>query len=314
MLGSASSSSRQSGLGSRQGAGQKSAGAGEDVRGPARGNASNVSGSKVSSAGTHRFDPKNRLGVAGANEMSPRLLSLDDAVEIVGASLLPDVDEGPKERFCVEKELDYPGMPRRSSGMQMSQCTFPTVVTRLDQSVSQASVMLCDRLRTLRIYMNNTGGLSDSQLSDLCDLADDMAAASYHLQKWAALLSPPGAAHMPCKPSPCEDQDEAFAIFHSSTPRILVGAGESHKGLSAAIKAHGSEAESHVNKLGVPTKDLRVMGPHLEHIIFRLSRLSSRLRADRQKLREFIPSYFAPKLGPKLAEHLLVYLRGADGF
>jgi len=248
--------------------------------------------------------------------MSPRLISLDDGVEVVGAALLPDVDERPPERFCIDGPcIEAAGMPsRRSSGVHMSQLSFPMLVTRLEQAVTQASVMLCERLKTLRAVWQNSGRLSESQLADFCDLADGIAAASYHLQKWAAILSGAGGHAMPPKPSRCEDADEAFAVMHSATPRILIGAGESQKGLAAAIKAHGSEAEGHVNKLGVPTKDLRMMGPHLELIIGRLGRLSSRIRAERQRLRDFIPSYFTPVLGPKLAEHLLVYLKGADGF
>lgn len=249
--------------------------------------------------------------------MSPRLMSIDDGIEVVGATLLPDVDERPPERFCIDGPcIDIPGMPsRRSTGVHMSLLSFPMLVTRLEQAVTQASVMLCERLNSLRAVWQSSGyRLTDSQLTDMCDLADGIAAASYHLQKWAAVLSGAGAHAMPLKPSRCQDADEAFAVMHSATPRILVGAGESQKGLAAVIKAHGADAEGHVNKLGVPTKDLRMMGPHLEIIVGRLGRLSSRIRAERQRLREFIPSYFAPVLGPKLAEHLLVYLKGADGF
>jgi hypothetical protein len=126
---------------------------------------------------------------------------------------------------------------------------------------------------------------SESDVGELCDIADALAAAAYHLQKWAAILAPSEGLHKPNKPLHSEDKEEAFAVLHLSTSRVIVAAAAAGKGFKMASEEHNDEAESFVNSLGVPSQDIRALAPHLEALIFRVSCLSARLRPT-QKLRD----------------------------
>lgn len=224
------------------------------------------------------------LGADG--EESPRLIPADDSV-MVGAPLLPEPeDNAPEERFCVDGPvIATPGMPaRRSAAAVVTVVPFSTLVTRMETSVGQAALLLNDRLRTLSLRATNTV-LSGENLHELCEVADGVTAAAYHVQKWAALLAPAEEnLRKPSKPGNCEEQAEAFAAMHCASPRILVAAAGANKGFLKAIKDHGEKAEASVNRTGIPTEDIRALGPHLEAVLHRLSRLSSKVRDPLKKL------------------------------
>lgn len=265
--------------------------------------------------------PRRNLISSGAGlDESPRLLPLDESGgEAFGAPLVAEPAESKPERFCVDGPYLGPvGIPARGRGgapAAASEMSFPAVVARMESCASQASVVLVGRLPGLRLRCLNAAPLLDAQSGDLCEVADGVVAAAYHLQKWAAVLAaaglvvdgPAAARGPPHKPSPCESPEEAFALMHMAASRIMVGIAGVRHGLDAAMKAKGDKAEAYVHGLGVPNRDLRALPPHLETCLARLGRLTSRLRKP-EALRDFVPKYFAPVLGRKLAERLLLYL------
>jgi len=219
------------------------------------------------------------LRVAVAEEKSPRLLPFDDGMA-VGAPLLPQPEEhGPEERFCMDGPvIQIPGMPARRPATQGDGVLpFPTLVTRMESSVSQASLLLNDRLRTLHGRVQKAT-LSDLQISELCEIADGVCAAAYHVRKWAAALAPSDEGmQKPAKPGNCEDKDEALAVMHLATSHIIVASACVCKCLRKAITDHCDKAEATVNRIGVPTHDVRALAPHLEAVLCRLSRLSAKV-------------------------------------
>lgn len=237
-----------------------------------------------------------RMLPSPAEEMSPRLMPLDDNA-VVGPPLLPEPEEhSPEERFCMDFPIGTPGMPcRRTTAVTETALPFPVLVTRMESSIGQASLLLNDRLRTLHLRLQKMT-FCDSQLDELCEIADGVVAAAYHLQKWACLLSPEEGLRKPTKPGHCEDKDEAFAAMHCAAPRIIVAAAGATKGLQKAIHANGEKAEAVVNGIGVPTEDIRALAPHLEALVFRLSRLNARIR-EPKKDPDVVEQYFAPVIG-----------------
>merc|ERR1712039_1134833 len=104
----------------------------------------------------------------------------------------------------------------------------------------------------------------------------------------------------------CENREEAFAAVHFALPKLMVNTTEAHRTLEAVVKTHGAGAEAHVKSLGVPIDDIRAVAPHLERLLLRLGRLSMAVKTDRP-LHMFVPEYFAPALGLKIARKLLPY-------
>lgn len=204
------------------------------------------------------------------------------SVEIVGAPLLPLPNEKPEERFCVAGPyIAIPGAQAlKTSGRSSSTIAFPDLVARLETGVGQASLLLSDRLHTLR---ERCGGmlLPNSQTAELCEIADGINAASYHVQKWAHFLAASEHMKRPIKPTPCENGAEAFAAMHFAVPRLVVAATEAHRGLSARLKACSEKAEEQVRALGIPLEDLQALAPHLEIFVARVARLSSIARPRR---------------------------------
>jgi len=168
--------------------------------------------------------------------------------------------------------------------------------------MGQASLLLSDRLRALKSKCQAGSKLSSAQEEELCGVADGVAAASYHVAKWAFLLRPKGdtQAMKPSKPPRNESTEEAFASVHFSLPRLMVSASEAQRGLTAAVKTR-------LRVQGIPAEDVRAIVPHLERLLLRLGRLSSSLRLP-ENPRQFIPRYFAPAIGWKPAKMLLQYL------
>mmetsp|Transcript_102058 Transcript_102058/g.288800 ORF Transcript_102058/g.288800 Transcript_102058/m.288800 type:complete len:355 (-) Transcript_102058:111-1175(-) len=291
---------------------------GGDIRGTATRRAVSTNGRNSFSTGTgsaeqlHRQDSRFRL--TDFEEFSPRLTSLEtSSTEPLGAPLLPPPqapNAEPDERFCTGgPNIDGPGAgSRKFSKTSAVELSFQEMVARLEAALSQASMLLNDRLRALKSKCH-LARLSDEQEAELCEIADGVAAAAYHAQKWAFLLQKPEKARQPAKPPRCESAEEAFAAMHFTMPKLMVNATEAQKELANVVKKHGNKAQEHVIGLGVCMDDVRAIEPHLEHLLLRLGRLAHSIRVIRQEsLREFVPIYFARAIGLKPARRLLVCL------
>lgn len=260
-----------------------------------------------------RPDYRAALGVM---EESPRLYSFDAGETVLTAPLLPPpqapLAEGEKEeRFCVGgPDISSCGQPRKSTSVNTAM-SFADVVARMEAAMGQASLLLNDRLRTLQSRCQGVT-LPPAQATEICEIADGVAAAAYHAQKWAfALRSQVPKLDIqdtkPTRPYPCESPEEAFAALHITLPRLMVNSTLAQNALGMIVKAHGEAAEAKVVACGVSLQDLRALAPHLERLVLRLGRLSTAVRAA-PTLREFVPEYFRPILGRKLAYSLLGYL------
>lgn len=211
------------------------------------------------------------------------------------------------DRFCVGGP-DIGGSARRSNGADARPLTFAELASRLEASMCQASLLLNDRLSSLQNRLRAGSCLTAPQEHELCAIADGIMAASYHVQKWAhALQGKDGQHRKPTRPGPSETAAEAVALVHLALPRLSFSVSEVDRGLGAAIKAHGDDAEAKVRRLGVPSEDIRAIAPHMELYVMRLGRLSSDVKPP-PLLRQFIPEYFKPVLGKRLAMRLLPYL------
>lgn len=200
--------------------------------------------------------------------------------------------------------MTCPATSMRRSAATDVLLAFPELITFVDRSVGQASVLLNDRLRLLEQRLKQAP-LPDASRRELCEIADGVCAAAYFAQKWAHLLRPE-EFRQPFKPSGCEDAEMAVALMHHATPRLMVGASEAKKAMSAVLAQHGDKAEARVNKLGVQTADLRALGPHIESLVGRIGRLSNKLRPENMKV--FVLGYFTPVLGHEPAKRLLLML------
>lgn len=252
---------------------------------------------------------------AGPEDPSPRLLRLAPHQRGAGSSLLPPPppkrgDDGgyPDDRFCTAgPTLEGPG-GRRSVGDQPEEMAFCDLAERLESAMGQASLILSDRLQTLQRRMKGAT-LTATQRKELCSIADGISAAVYHVGKWAHAMQAKGetAISRPNRPSPCGDEEEASASLRYLIAKLTVISADAARGLAKAVKTHGDDAEAQVSKMGVPVEDLRSLAPHLEALIMRLGRLSQNIRPG-PTMREFVPDYFAPKLGRKLAVRILPFL------
>eukprot|EP00747_Dinoflagellata_sp_TGD_P219145 gnl/TRDRNA2_/TRDRNA2_91308_c0_seq1.p1 gnl/TRDRNA2_/TRDRNA2_91308_c0~~gnl/TRDRNA2_/TRDRNA2_91308_c0_seq1.p1 ORF type:complete len:358 (-),score=32.53 gnl/TRDRNA2_/TRDRNA2_91308_c0_seq1:76-1149(-) len=252
----------------------------------------------------HTYAVSNGLGVVSPDsEESPRLWAGGHSKEH-GAPLLAEAakTDQPPERFCVTGAIsDCPGAGRRG-GLQ-TPTAYPDIVARFEAGIRQASIVLSDRFSELqrkwKLCMPVTGPCS----IELCEIADGLGAAAYHVQKWASLLS---HSKLPIRPICCTDPSEAFATFHCSLPRFMVTSVDVSRGLCTAVAEHGPQAELHVQGLGIPTADLQALLPHLEHIAGRIHRLLPKLRPT--AYRNFVLDYFGPSLSRDIAKRLLPFL------
>mmetsp|Transcript_37265 Transcript_37265/g.107638 ORF Transcript_37265/g.107638 Transcript_37265/m.107638 type:complete len:300 (+) Transcript_37265:100-999(+) len=252
---------------------------------------------------------------------SPRLIDFGEGEVLSAAPLLPPpaVTDADEERFCIGgPDISGCGEPKSSSTAMSAKLTFAQVVSRVEAAINQAALLLSDRLLVLQRRCKGIQ-LDQPQMRELFDIADGIAAAAYHSQKWAYLLQfhlPPGVEaqpRKPTKPTPCPAREEAFACFHITLPRLMVSSSLAQQALNAILKAQGDNAEAFVNNLKIPTSDLRALAPHLERLVMRAGRLSSAVRPA-LSLTRFIPEYFGPVIGKSLAVRLLPYIiDAADG-
>jgi hypothetical protein len=140
--------------------------------------------------------------------------------------------------------------------------------------MGQATVLLNNRLTSIQRKCRHAV-LSEAQRCEICDVADRIAGAAYHVKKWAFNLRIAGQHLKPNKPTACEDLEEALAVMRSASSWLLVCSSSVSKNLIDAVKAHGSEAETHLQKRGLQTDGLRALVPHLESCLLRLGRFMS---------------------------------------
>eukprot|EP00927_Polykrikos_kofoidii_P048558 TRINITY_DN42823_c0_g2_i1.p1 TRINITY_DN42823_c0_g2~~TRINITY_DN42823_c0_g2_i1.p1 ORF type:complete len:301 (+),score=49.06 TRINITY_DN42823_c0_g2_i1:204-1106(+) len=233
------------------------------------------------------------LASSGAQE-SPRLRPVNSGNEARGAPLLAEPAEKPEDRFCSHMpQNDVMGGRGQRSGLISTNLSFEDSVSRLDTTVSQASIMLNDRLKALQTRCRNAS-VPEQQVVEFCEIADGIAAASYHVQKWAYCYKTASQLVAPAKPTPCDDFDEACSSLRFATPRLMVGAGEVRAALTSAIKTHGASAQEHSAKVGVPLEDLRALPGHLEHWLARLGRFCNSVKP--RTWSDFVVEYFTPAI------------------
>jgi hypothetical protein len=214
---------------------------------------------------------RTRLDVPNDQTENP-LFKTAAFMTLRSAPLLPDLPEKtatPVERFCTHgpKASDDKG---RMSKMAASDMNFSDVLARLDTNVAQASMLLNDRMRTLESRCRSRQP-SDTQLAEICNVADAFATASYYITTWAHLLGVPCGLHKPVKSAPCVDLDDAFATMRSASSWLMVSTGVVQKTLIAFLRDRGTFVEKHLSALGVQAEDVRNLVPRLECFITRLS-------------------------------------------
>jgi hypothetical protein len=185
------------------------------------------------------------------------------------APLLPELPEkpaSPEERFCTQG----PNASDDKSKMLSKDMSFSDVLARLDTNVSQAALLLNDRLKTLETKCRSRQP-SETQLAEICNVADAFATASYYITHWAHLLGVPCRLHKPVKPAPCVDLDDAFATMRSASSWLMVSTGAVQQALIVFLRDRGTAAEKRLSALGVQTEDIRNLVPRLECLITRLS-------------------------------------------
>eukprot|EP00747_Dinoflagellata_sp_TGD_P168193 gnl/TRDRNA2_/TRDRNA2_194001_c0_seq1.p1 gnl/TRDRNA2_/TRDRNA2_194001_c0~~gnl/TRDRNA2_/TRDRNA2_194001_c0_seq1.p1 ORF type:complete len:403 (+),score=51.90 gnl/TRDRNA2_/TRDRNA2_194001_c0_seq1:94-1302(+) len=257
----------------------------------------------------HTYSEGNRLGSSigsGEEKNSPRLWYAGQFEEH-GAPLVaeaPRHDE-PEERFCVTGVISDCHGPSRRHGLPTptARAPYPDIVARLEAGIRQASLVLSDRFTMVQQKWQLCMLVTGPCFTELCEIADGLSTAAYHMQKWAALL---GDGKLPTKPMRCSDSSGAFATFHCALPRFMVNAKDVTRGLNAAITEYGPQAELHVEGLGIPTADIQALVPHLEHIVGRANRLLPKLRPT--AYRDFLLNYFGPTIGRGNAQRLLPFL------
>jgi len=242
---------------------------------------------------------------------SPRLLSLiTSGAEPRGASLLPPTVPSttePEDRFCSGPKITVLGAVARTANNGPENLTFVELVARLEASLNQASSLLSERLKSFETKCS-LAELTHDQEAEICQIADGFAAASYHVQKWAALLKSASSEQcsLPAKPFPTESVEDARATLHIAMPRLMVNGSEAQRLLHEAVREHSERAEAHVLQLGVHVEDLRAVGPHLERFLLRLARLNSGVRAFGR--RDFILDFFTPAIGISAAKTVAAFL------
>eukprot|EP00929_Paragymnodinium_shiwhaense_P055785 TRINITY_DN27924_c0_g1_i1.p1 TRINITY_DN27924_c0_g1~~TRINITY_DN27924_c0_g1_i1.p1 ORF type:complete len:354 (-),score=73.16 TRINITY_DN27924_c0_g1_i1:666-1727(-) len=253
-----------------------------------------------------------RLGGACVGEYTPRLLPLDPAEAGVsatkGAPLLPEASERPMERFSTGKALDDGSCRHKCGLVGQTELSFDELIGRMEATVSQAALLLNDRLRFVqRCYQLSGATLPALESSQLLEIADGIAAAAYFVQSWAHAYKVQSQPHKPARPVHCEDLDDALSSLRVAMPKLLVGASELQKAMAAAVAASSSAAEeARAAKLGVKLADLRALAPHLEHFIGRLGKLNSNLKPTR--LRDVVNEKLRPTLGARPTNLVIDFL------
>lgn len=171
------------------------------------------------------------------DDFSPRLLGVDTAsggCEPTGAPLLPPppVASGEtEERFCTAgPNLDGPATGGRIKGLPSTAgMTFPQLIQQLEAATGQASLLLNDRLRSTQQRCRQIT-LSRQQEDELCEIADGISAAAYHVQKWAYSLQSVIVLTTPIPTQPPSSRNRSKAAHYAvlSQPLTPVSDASSH--------------------------------------------------------------------------------------
>lgn len=215
---------------------------------------------------------------------SPRLSSSKCDGIRRGAPLVPPMPELPEERFCTgETRVEFPA-PKQKGPEGDAVESIADIVTQLEIAMNQATLLLSQRLLSLQ-ERQKVVVLAEAQVQELCRIADMILAASYHVGKWAAALAK-DPADRPVRPIPCSDSEEAFSSMRIAMPRLAVNAAGARAGLDAALRERGEGAEAWLRQKGVPSEDLRALGPHLQGALQRLNVLLNGLKRRSRPARE----------------------------
>lgn len=212
--------------------------------------------------------------------------------------------DNPESRFCTHApRLEFGGAVE-NRGRRQLKCSLRVFASRLHTSVSQACVLLLERLSTLKACLVNLDHAASGQL---LELASGVQAASYHMQKWSVALALEGA--LPSLPSRPDNAEEAMAILHLAVPRVMIASSvmqthlrklvpridlpcelgclqefdsDAHMCAIAeaeiAAEAHG-EAELRGRNMSI--EDFHRILPHMENLVYLASSLINSLHARR---------------------------------
>jgi hypothetical protein len=163
-----------------------------------------------------------------------------------------------EDRFCTHmphSNLPCEPLKRQSEAAGHVAVGFKDSVSRLEATVGQASIRINDKLRTLQTRCaNGAAELPRAQLRELCGIADGIATAAYHVQKWAHAYKAPSQPSKPTKPPRSADFQQALSCIRFAIPRLICGANEVFKAVSAdffsarkaaAEQRRQAEAEAH---------------------------------------------------------------------
>jgi len=201
---------------------------------------------------------------------SPTLLVVSSSA--FGASLSSSVNNNVSDgdsRFCTEPpRLEFGSWSSKGSKEAAKNIPFHIFMPRWQMAIVQACMVLTERVETLT-RRQKEGIYNGGQGELLMDLALHLAAARYHVLKWAALLNVEGAT-APRKPGRPTDSAEAIATLRSALPSLMVWASAVQKKLSALHNQCQDETGtvSEVRGLRVTVDELYSVVPHLEQMLY----------------------------------------------
>lgn len=224
--------------------------------------------------------------------------------------MMADPAKKPEPRFCIGGPvMDIPGAgARQDTGLNGHTVPLAKLVSRLDATMGQTALLLSERMRVVEHKLATCSSApSDAQCTELCVIADGVAAAAYHVRKWA-VLQEPHRSKRPPKPSPCENVEEAFATMKSVVPRLMVSATDAQRVLLAIVGPEEDTASKRLEDLGVAVEDIRALSPHLEILVARLTRFGSKI-GKAPGVHVFTVTHFSPTMGEKAALNIASFLQ-----
>lgn len=190
-----------------------------------------VRGSSPSGPSTAAKQHLTLLGDHVDDTPSPRLPPAPPGA-LVAFLRSSSADDGTASRFCTEgPRLEFGG-PVVESGSHVAKCPLRVFANRLQSAISQDATLLLERFQTLRSRARNLES-NESQLERVMELCQMVQAASYCVQKWAAVLDPQN--ERPAKPSTASNLDEAFALMQAAIPRLIVASASLQKAIRAMV-------------------------------------------------------------------------------
>jgi len=147
--------------------------------------------------------------------------------------------------------------------------TLEQLAARLKATVDKATVLVNNRLASMRIRCPDIRKMGVDHRLELFDIAAGMDAIGSHVQKWALdVASSAGPVEKTMAPGQCWQLEEAYSLMHAALPKLTVCVSEVFRG----VKKH-----SNMVSVGVDRDSLRTVLLHLEQIVLRLGRVMIRL-------------------------------------